>query len=309
MRAWLLIPLVSGLVAGAAPRSARAESPRNPASAVVATIDGKPLTLEELLFRLASLPAQLQEGYLGNEGGLARFLEDAVSNIAVAREAEALGLDKGPLYQRSLALRREEVLRDMYARRTVLREADEAALAARYEASRSRFQLATSVRLRHILVTVAPSSDAARDVARSGGVQPAAEGEARAKAEALRAEILAGAGFGDVARRSSADASASSGGDLGWVDPGTLVPDLAEAARSLTPGKVSGVIRSSLGFHIVRVEARQEAGTIPLESVRELLFQEVAGGLKASSSDEVRRLREEVRARHRVETFPDRLPR
>ncbi|MCB9668074.1 MAG: peptidylprolyl isomerase [Alphaproteobacteria bacterium] len=78
------------------------------------------------------------------------------------------------------------------------------------------------------------------------------EDEARALAESVRAEILAGADFATVARARSEDGSAVAGGSLGEVARGVMEPAFEDAAFALQPGGTSEVVRTSHGFHVVR---------------------------------------------------------
>ena len=80
----------------------------------------------------------------------------------------------------------------------------------------------------------------------------------RARALALREEILGGAKFEDVAKRESADtASGSQGGDLGKVPLNIYVPEFANAVRSLPIGQVSQPVLTPFGYHIIRVDERK----------------------------------------------------
>jgi peptidyl-prolyl cis-trans isomerase D len=81
---------------------------------------------------------------------------------------------------------------------------------------------------------------------------------ARAKAEALRAEIAGGAKFDDVAKRESADSgSAVKGGSLGKVGKGQFVKPFEDAAFALKPGELSQPVLSPFGYHIIRVDERK----------------------------------------------------
>ncbi len=79
-----------------------------------------------------------------------------------------------------------------------------------------------------------------------------------ALAESLRAQLAAGADFATLALDHSLDlASRAAGGDLGWFASGTLtVPEVEEAAFALQPGETSAVVRSQLGYHLVRTLER-----------------------------------------------------
>ncbi|HJQ20246.1 MAG TPA: peptidyl-prolyl cis-trans isomerase [Gemmatimonadaceae bacterium] len=74
----------------------------------------------------------------------------------------------------------------------------------------------------------------------------------------LRAEILGGAKFEDVARRESADSvSGANGGDLGKGARGRFVPEFEKTAYALKPGELSGPVLSPFGYHLIRVDSKK----------------------------------------------------
>ena len=77
-------------------------------------------------------------------------------------------------------------------------------------------------------------------------------------AQRLIEQLKRGGDFGAVARQFSQAATASNGGLIGWVGPGELAPEIAEAVEKLDPGTIAGPIRSDGGFHILRVLDRRE---------------------------------------------------
>ncbi|MFN2566755.1 MAG: peptidylprolyl isomerase [Gemmatimonadaceae bacterium] len=80
----------------------------------------------------------------------------------------------------------------------------------------------------------------------------------RARAEALRAEIAAGAKFEDVARRESADTiSGANGGDLGRGTRGRFVPEFERAAYALEAGELSQPVLTPFGYHIIKVDEKK----------------------------------------------------
>lgn len=118
------------------------------------------------------------------------------------------------------------------------------------------------VRASHILLRPSPSAD---DTERQ---------RLRQQAEEIRRRILEGADFGALAREYSDDPStASEGGDLGWVERGDLVPELDAVLFELPPDSVSDVIRSTVGYHIVRVTDRRSP---EYDDVRENYRSEIA---------------------------------
>jgi peptidyl-prolyl cis-trans isomerase D len=78
--------------------------------------------------------------------------------------------------------------------------------------------------------------------------------EAKKKAERLLERINKGEDFAEVARKTSDDGSAARGGDLGCVQKGKMVKPFEDAMLALGEGKVSGVVQSEFGFHILKVE-------------------------------------------------------
>jgi peptidyl-prolyl cis-trans isomerase D len=81
---------------------------------------------------------------------------------------------------------------------------------------------------------------------------------ARTKADSLRAEIVRGAKFDDVAKRESADSgSAVKGGSLGKAGKGQFVKPFEDAAYALKPGELSQPVLSPFGFHIIKVDERK----------------------------------------------------
>jgi peptidyl-prolyl cis-trans isomerase SurA len=63
-----------------------------------------------------------------------------------------------------------------------------------------------------------------------------------------------------MARQFSQSASAASGGDLGWVVPGTLPEELDSALARLQPGQITDPVRSVAGYHILLLRDRQVRG-------------------------------------------------
>jgi peptidyl-prolyl cis-trans isomerase D len=150
-------------------------------------------------------------------------------------------------------------------------------IAQRYQEMGEQYNRPERVRARHILRSMArDASDA--DVER-----------VRAEVEAAKARIEKGESFETVAAELSQDpGSQHNGGDLGFFARGQMVKDFEEAAFALAPGQMSAPVRSDFGFHLIKVEERQEALVRPLEAVRE----EIATDLLRRDA-----LREAARAR------------
>ena len=80
------------------------------------------------------------------------------------------------------------------------------------------------------------------------------EADVKLRMQQLRARINGGEDFGKLARAHSQDkASAVRGGDLGWINPGDMVPEFEQAMNRLEPGEVSEPIKSRFGWHLIQV--------------------------------------------------------
>ncbi len=83
--------------------------------------------------------------------------------------------------------------------------------------------------------------------------------DAKKRLEQIRQQIVSGsAKFSDMARQYSNDASASKGGDLGWLSPGETVPEFEHAMDALKPGEISQPVQSPFGFHLIQVLERRD---------------------------------------------------
>lgn len=120
--------------------------------------------------------------------------------------------------------------------------------------------------------------------------------------EQLRERIVGGEDFATLARSHSKDkVSASKGGDLGWSNPGDLVPQFEEAMNALAINQVSYPIETRFGWHIIQVLERREH-----DSTDEFKRNQVRELIRKRKTDEelalwLRRLRDEAYVEFRTE--------
>jgi peptidyl-prolyl cis-trans isomerase SurA len=134
-------------------------------------------------------------------------------------------------------------------------------------------------RARHILVKPRPGQS---------------DAEVREELASLRRRIQGGEDFGELAIAHSEDpGSGPKGGDLGWLNPGSTVPEFEEVMDSLRPGEISEPFKSQFGWHIVQVLERREVDNTE-EAIRERV-REILGNRKAEEETELwlRRLRDQ----------------
>jgi peptidyl-prolyl cis-trans isomerase SurA len=83
------------------------------------------------------------------------------------------------------------------------------------------------------------------------------DADARQRLAAIRQRVVSGADFAELAKQNSEDASASKGGDLGWVAPGDTVPEFEKVMNALKDGEVSPPVQTPFGWHLVQVVGRR----------------------------------------------------
>ncbi len=131
-----------------------------------------------------------------------------------------------------------------------------------YDDHREQYRVPEQVKVSHILIkTPLPGPD--------GKVDEKGVAEAQRRAEDLLIKVKSGANFEDLAKKYSEDpGSAKQGGSLGWIGRGQTVPEFEKAAFALAKGKMSDLVKSSYGFHIIRVDDKQDAHVKSLDDVK-----------------------------------------
>jgi peptidyl-prolyl cis-trans isomerase C len=82
--------------------------------------------------------------------------------------------------------------------------------------------------------------------------------------------------FDAIARSQSKGPEASAGGYMGAFEPGQLPAELEQAAFTLAEGQTSDPVESPLGYHVLRVDSRQEASAPSFEEARDLIHERLA---------------------------------
>src|SRR5215469_7410204 len=131
-----------------------------------------------------------------------------------------------------------------------------------YDQHRDQYRVPDQVKVSHILIkTPLPGAD--------GKVDEKGVAEAQHRAEDLLQKVKSGTNFEEIAKKYSEDpGSAKQGGSLGWIGRGQTVPEFEKTAFSLPKGQTSDLVKSSYGFHIIRIDDKQEAHVKSLDEVK-----------------------------------------
>lgn len=208
---------------------------------------------------LKTLPEQYQQYASG--AGRKQFAEDYLRMKMLAAAGMKAGLEKDPEVIAQLALMRENLVANAHLQRIekgiVLTDED---LKKLYDGKKSEYE---QIKARHILIAYKGSAAA------QPGKPELTEEQAKAKAEALRKQLVAGAKFDELAKKESDDVgSGAQGGDLGEFNRGQMVPEFEKAAFEAKVGDLTPVVRTDFGYHIIKVDAH---GSTPFEQVKATL--------------------------------------
>jgi peptidyl-prolyl cis-trans isomerase C len=289
-RAALALLLVGTLVAG----GAGAQTPAPAMSTeVIAESPRAQIDLADYEADAARVPPDLRGDYGANRNRVVQVLNNMFANRALANEARALGLDRDPLLMRQIQLQTEKMLaqarlQKLDADTAAAFNADPGKYVARareiYLLEPERFRVPERVHVSHLLIAVRGENE---------------DAPAKAKAEALRDRLVAGASMADLAREFSDDPTAkTNGGDIGLLAAKDVDPAFAAAAFALTkPGELSPVVKSSLGYHVIQYRSRNPAHVVSFDDAKARLLAEVRQTLIAST-----------RAAHETAIFNDPKP-
>ncbi len=130
-----------------------------------------------------------------------------------------------------------------------------------YNTNSEQYTTPEQVRASHILLKTEGKDDAA----------------VKAKAEDLLKQARAGADFAELAKKSSEDeGTAKNGGDLDYFGRGRMVPEFDQTAFALEPGKISDLVKTQYGYHIIKVADKKPATTKSLADVRPQITDQLA---------------------------------
>jgi peptidyl-prolyl cis-trans isomerase C len=211
--------------------------------AVVAEIGNQTITSGDVAQALLSLPP------IYGQHDLNRIFEDAVNGLLAQRalviRATEKGIDRDPVARDRIEALRTSILANEYVRRMATPKITEDMIKQAYEGTLAKQPGADEVQVRVIMV------------------------QGRDQADAVSQRLAAGADFAEVATQFSKDPTAAAGGELGFVNRGAMLPDLAAVMFALAPGQITQFpVPANGSFYFVKVEARRQLPPPTLDAVR-----------------------------------------
>ncbi len=130
-------------------------------------------------------------------------------------------------------------------------------LKAFFEENKERFQERPKAKVEQIFIKFDETDEASKE-------------EAEKRAEEILQELKSGGNFNELAKKHSDDTqTAEKGGDMGYVEKGRLFPQFDEVVFSIELNKISDIIETSIGYHIIRVLERTEPEEASFEDMKE----------------------------------------
>ncbi|MBB5704423.1 peptidyl-prolyl cis-trans isomerase C [Ochrobactrum daejeonense] len=227
-----------------AAQSAAAPAQKEDPSKVLATVNGKDITVGEVDQAAGDLDPQFSR--LPAEQRRLAALAALIDIKAMAGEAQKEKLDQTDEFKNRMEFLRERALHNEYFKDAIVDKIADADVRARYDKEIAAMPPQVEVRARHILV------------------------KTKEEAEAIVKKLEGGAKFEDLAKESSTDGSAANGGDLGYFTEGQMVPEFEKAAFALKPGEYTKEpVQTQFGFHVIQLEDRRTKQPPAFEQVKD----------------------------------------
>jgi peptidyl-prolyl cis-trans isomerase C len=170
---------------------------------------------------------------------------------ALAQEARRQKIDQTAEAKSQLAMRADQLVAGLlFQQISKTAKPTPADLKAYYDEHKNDWETVSG---RHILIRMTGSAVPLRE-----GQKDLSDEEALAKAKDLRAKIVAGGSFEELAKAESDDTgSGANGGALGEFTRGRMVPQFEEAAFKLAVDEVSEPVKTQFGYHIIQVQKHE----------------------------------------------------
>jgi parvulin-like peptidyl-prolyl isomerase len=191
------------------------------------------------------------------------LVRQLLTTNAIATKARSEGFDKKPEVMEQLGYLIDQFLAQEYLVKVVTTSVTvpDEDLKRYYKEHQQVFLLPEKITARHIFIEVSKESG------------PEEKAKAQARADGILLRLKKGEDFDKLAKEMSDDAdTAAKGGALGVIAPGkTNSEEFEKAAFALKSGEISAVVATPFGYHIIKVDERQEQRTASFEEAREYI--------------------------------------
>ncbi len=227
---------------------------------VLAKIGKKTITSADLEMIISFYPENQQTLIRNSPENREAFIKDLVTIMVVSNVAKKKGYEKNRAIRKQAQIMKDQLLAHAYLSKEIIEKVTVSDKEAEdyYGKNKKVFEKPERVRARHILILV------------KQGAGDDEKKAAKKKAEGLLDRVRKGEDFAKLAGEFSDDpGSKQKGGDLGFFQRNSMIPEFDKAAFALEPGGISGIVETSFGYHIIKVEEKKKAEIPPYETIKE----------------------------------------
>lgn len=221
----------------------------NTQNKVLAVVGGKAITEEDVQRTLMNLGQRAQQ--YNNPQGKQAILDQLINKELIFMDAKKNLLEMDAEYKTELEKLKKELLSNFYVEKFLrdVKVKDED-VKKYFEEHKEEFVSQETVSASHILV------------------------ETEEKANEILGKIESGEmSFEDAAKAFSTCPSSQRGGDLGEFGKGQMVPEFDQACFEMAVGELRGPVKTQFGYHLIRLDKKNEAKPVTLEDVKDELSQ------------------------------------
>lgn len=223
-------------------------------SEVLATINGDKITIDEFNKELDRIPMNMKM-VVATQSGKKNYLERLIVKRLLLKEAAKENIESDKEFQDRLKDIKEQLLLEALLKKKINTAAQitDEELKRYYEKNKENFKKDKEINTRHILLKT--------------------EEDARQ----MLSRLQNGEDFVELAKQYSADPSAATtGGEIGFHPKGSLLPEYEKAAFSLNKvGDISGIVKTRLGYHIIKLEGVRPPSYASFDEVKEFIRQKM----------------------------------
>ena len=217
---------------------------------VLAKVNDEIITLGQFNDSIQKLPKHYQDIVKGQKK---KFLDELIKEELLFKEALKSNIEKDPETKEVIAAARKKILVSSLIKMRVEDKASisEEDIKVYYDEHSEEFMLRERWRASHILL---------------GTVE---------EAEEIKERLNQGASFEELAENRSKDATSKKQGDVGYFSKGQLIPEFENACFELEVGRVSDVVKTQFGYHIIKLTDKKSPEVQEFEKVQELIRKEL----------------------------------
>ena len=219
---------------------------------VAAVVNGQVITQREVEARMARLNPSYRQALGGDSK---RLLEEMIMETILLQEARRRGLDRDSEVEKLVREARRQILLGRLLETIKEGKADQISddeVTKTYEQNKTLYVEPETFRASHILLAT------------------------EAEADKAIGRLKAGEDFSKVAEELSIDPSKAKGGDIGYFSKGQLIPEFEAACEPLQIGQISGVVKTQLGYHVIKLTEKKSERQLSLNEVKEQIRKQMS---------------------------------